>query len=100
VYVRHLPRALKLLNCILDVPNFKSAGTLTTLAEGLLEFLSPFPRGDDSFYSDLNVFVIIIQHHSHESLTTSLNELQTSLILLSFIHTNSFTFSYNYVSVF
>jgi hypothetical protein len=83
VYVRHLPRALTLLTCILDVPNLKSAGTPTNLAEGFLAFFSPFPGSGDSFYSDFNVFIVIIQHQSHESPATSLNEMQTSLILRS-----------------
>ena len=83
-YVRHLPRVLKFQTCILDVPNLKSPGTPTTLVEGFLAFLSTLPGSDDSFYSDLNVF-IIIQHRRHESLKTSLNELQTTLILRSLL---------------
>ena len=52
VYVRHLSRVLRLFTCILDVPNFKSAGTPTTLTEGFLALLSPFLGSDDSSYID------------------------------------------------
>ena len=84
VYVRHLPRKLT-LDFYFGRTGFEAAGTPTILSEGFLAFRSPFSGSDHSFYSDFYAFVIIIQHHSHKSLTKSLNELQTSLILRFFI---------------